>query len=87
MADDDIVADYVLSAEAMERMLDHQRRALPERAAELDASAAAMIHAEPTTMALFLAGLRAEHGTFEDYAASLGRPDAGSVLRELLLEP
>ncbi|MDQ2725325.1 MAG: tyrosine-protein phosphatase [Actinomycetota bacterium] len=87
VADDDIVADYALSAEAMVRMLDHQRRLLPERAAALDASAAAMVHAEPATMARFLAGLRAEHGTFEDYAASLGRPGAESVLRVLLLEP
>jgi hypothetical protein len=87
VADDDIVADYALSAEAMERMLDHQRRTLPDRAAELDASAAAMVHAEPATMTLFLAGLRAEHGTFEDYAASLGRPDAGAALRGVLLEP
>ncbi|MDQ2727452.1 MAG: tyrosine-protein phosphatase [Actinomycetota bacterium] len=86
VADDDIIADYTLSAEAMERMLGHQRRLLPERAAELDASAAAMVHAEPATMARFLVGLRAEHGTFEGYAASLGRPDAGSALRELLLE-
>lgn len=87
VADDDIVADYALSAKAMERMLDHQRRSLTERSADLDASAAAMIHAEPSTMSLFLAGLRAEHGTFEDYAASLGRPGAGSALRALLVEP
>ena len=86
VADDDIVADYALSADAMEQMLAHQRRMFPERSDELDASAAAMVHAEPATMARFLGGVRAEHGTFEDYATSLGRPDVGPVLRELLLE-
>ncbi|MDQ6837172.1 MAG: tyrosine-protein phosphatase [Actinomycetota bacterium] len=86
VADGDIVADYALSTEAMERMVAHQRRRHPERAAELEASAAAMIHAEPATMVAFLAGLRAEHSSFEGYAAFLGRPDAGPVLRNLLLE-
>ncbi|MDQ6781906.1 MAG: tyrosine-protein phosphatase [Actinomycetota bacterium] len=87
VADADIVADYALSAGAMERMLVEQRLAQPERAAELEASATAMVHAEPATMTAFLAGLRAEHGCFEGYAASLGRPDAASTLRALVLEP
>lgn len=86
VADDDIVADYALSAAAMERMLSWYRRVQPERAEELEASAASMVHAEPATMERFLSGQRATYGGLDGYAASLGLGDITTTLRALLLE-
>ncbi len=88
--DDDIAADYALSAAAMHRLLTWLRAQYPEGAAELDAlesSAAAIVAAEPETMAEFLRGFRQAHGSFEAYTAGLGYPDAADRLAGILLEP
>lgn len=85
--DADIVADYALSAGAMVRMLAWLRRTQPVAAAEIEASAAAIVAAEPETMARFLDGLDERHGGAEAYVAALGRPDAADTLRGLLLQP
>lgn len=87
VADDDIVADYALSQIGMQRMLTQLRARYPERAAEIDASAAAIASADPATMATFLAAFRAEHGGADAFAAALGLPGIAGRLRELLLEP
>ncbi len=87
VADEDVVGDYALSRDGMARMLAWLQATHPERAAEYEKSAAAMVAAEPASMAGFLAGFRAEHGTFERYVAALGLAGVGDRLRELLLTP
>jgi protein-tyrosine phosphatase len=87
VADEDIVGDYALSGEAMPRMIASLRAAEPERSKEYEAGAAAMVAAEPASMARFLEVFRAEHGSVEAYVASLGLDGIGGHLRRLLLEP
>ena len=90
MADDDIAADYALSAAAMHRLLAWLRAQYQEAATELErleSSAAALVAAEPETMAAFLRQFRAVYGSFEAYAASVGYPDAAERLAGILLEP
>ena len=55
--------------------------------AELESRSAAIIAAEPETMAAFLRGFRAAYGSFDSYAAGLGHPHAAALLAEILLEP
>jgi protein-tyrosine phosphatase len=86
VADADIVADYALSGEAMERMLAWLRAAHPERSAVYEAGAAALVAAEPASMAEFLVSVRTEHGGIEGYTASLGLGGIGDRLRALLLD-
>jgi protein tyrosine/serine phosphatase len=90
VADDDIAADYALSAAAMHHLLAWLRGQYDEGGAELDvleSSAAAIVAAEPETMAEFLRQFRRAHGSFDAYAAGLGHPDAADRLRAILLEP
>jgi protein-tyrosine phosphatase len=87
VADEDIVADYALSQAAMARLLEWLRAEYADNAAEIESSAAAIAAAEPETMTEFLRQFRAAHGSFEEYAASLGRTDAGLGLADILLEP
>jgi protein-tyrosine phosphatase len=87
VAEEEIVGDYALSGEAMQRMLAWLRAENPERSEQYNTSAAAMVAAEPASMARFLAELRAEHGTIEAYVASLGLDGIGDRLREVLLGP
>ncbi|MHB1929434.1 MAG: tyrosine-protein phosphatase [Acidimicrobiales bacterium] len=86
VADEDIVADYALSRQGMARMLAWWRERSPDRAAEIDASASAIAAAEPASMAAFLDSFRADHGSAEAYAATLGLEGVGDRLRHLLLE-
>jgi protein tyrosine/serine phosphatase len=86
VADEDIVADYALSRIGMVRLLEALRLEFPDRAESLDQSAAAIVAAEPESMAAFLLAFRAEHGSAEAYVASLGLAGVGERLRELLLE-
>lgn len=85
VTDADIVADYVLSRANMTRMLTRIREERPDAAAEIEASAAAIVAAEPETMAAFLAQFRADHGSFEGYASGMGLSAAVGTLREALL--
>jgi protein-tyrosine phosphatase len=90
VADDDIAADYALSATAMRRLLAWLRAQYAEGATELErleSSAAAIVAAEPETMAAFLSQFRAVYGSFEAYAASIGHPVAAERLAGILLEP
>jgi protein-tyrosine phosphatase len=87
VADEEIVGDYALSGEAMQRMMAWLRVAEPERSKEYEAGAAAVVAAEPVSMARFLELFRAEHGSVEVYVASLGLDGIGARLRSLLLEP
>jgi protein-tyrosine phosphatase len=90
VADEDITADYALSAAAMHRLLAWLRAQYGPGAAELaalESSAAAIIAAEPETMAEFLRQFRHHHGSFEAFAAAAGYPDAARRLADILLEP
>jgi protein-tyrosine phosphatase len=87
VAEAEIVGDYALSGAAMQRMLDWLRVAEPERSKQYEAGAAAMVAAEPASMARFLEVFRSEHGSVEAYVASLGLDGIGEELRALLLEP
>jgi protein tyrosine/serine phosphatase len=84
--DKDIVADYALSGGAMVRFLAWLRAEYPDAKDELERSSAAIVAAEPETMALFLQRFRSVHGSFEDYAESLGMISAATALRAALLE-
>ena len=86
VSEEDIVADYALSAVGLERMLARLRERYPERSVELDASAAAIVSAEPASMRTFLAGLRREHGGAAAFAAELGLAGIGEALQAVLLE-
>jgi protein tyrosine/serine phosphatase len=87
--DEDIAADYALSQVAMHRLLDWLRAQYGESAAQLqlESSAAAIVAAEPETMAEFLRRFRHAYGSFEAYAAGVGCPDAAACLGDILLEP
>lgn len=85
--DEDIVEDYALSRAAMVQLLAWLRAEAGEQAAELEARSAAIVAAEPETMAAFLEGFRARYGSFDGYAAGLGHAHAGALLAEVLLEP
>jgi protein-tyrosine phosphatase len=86
VSDADIVTDYALSRAAMARMLEWLRATHPEAIEELESRTAAIVAAEPETMALFLERFRLEYGSFETYAGSLGLAGAVSDLRASLLE-
>jgi hypothetical protein len=80
------VADYSLSSGAMVRFLEWLRTEYPEAKDELERSSAAIVAAEPETMALFLQRFRSDHDSFEAYADSLGVAATVSSLRTALLE-
>ncbi len=87
VADDDIVADYALSGEGMERKLAWLRQQHPELAGDIDASAA-VVASEPESMELFLAHLTDTHGGVHGYVEAIGLGGLGDRLRaELLEEP
>jgi protein-tyrosine phosphatase len=89
VADEDIAADYALSAAAMHRLLAWLRAQYQEGAAELvelESSSAAIVAAEPETMAEFLRQFRDAYGSFGAFAASAGYPEAADRLADILLE-
>ena len=79
--DDTIVADYALSARAMQRLIEHYRQKYPDAGEQLARIAPAMVAAHPEAMATLLAGLRRDYGTFDDYAAAIGVGSAAAHLR------
>ena len=87
VAHDDIVADYVLSEDAMRRMMEWVAENQPELAKSLESATAAIVAAAPETMERFLEDFDERYGGAEGYLRSVGRPDAGTRLRGLLLEP
>lgn len=82
-----IVADYALSRAAMKRFLVHLRGEYPDASEDLERSAAAIVAAEPDTMAMFLERFERTHGSFAEFAADLGYAEAVDQLRDALLEP
>lgn len=82
-----IVADYALSAAAMERLIDFYKRAYPDAGERLTRLAPAMVAAHPDAMQAFIEGLRRDYGTFDDYAVAIGVGAAAPALRGALLAP
>jgi len=80
---EDIVADYVQSAPAVEVMVERLVRTGPEppRPAQL----AALGAVEATIMEGFLAGLADRYGSFSGYAEAVGVPEAGPGIRLAVL--
>ena len=86
VSDEDIIADYALSQQAMGRMLAWLRAERPELREQIEGSAAAIVAAEPDTMSLFLDRLRERHGSFAGYAEALGVGGAVGPLQQALLD-
>jgi protein-tyrosine phosphatase len=87
VTDEEIVGDYALSGEAMQRRLAWMQASQPERAEEYATNAAAIIAAEPASMARFLEMFRDDHGGVDAFVSSLGLAGIADRLRLLLLEP
>jgi protein-tyrosine phosphatase len=85
--DHEIISDYALSKLAMEQLLEWLRQEYATNVADIESSAAAIVAAEPETMAMFLSRFRDAYGSFDAYAASVGHAGVGDALRGLLLEP
>lgn len=85
--DDVIVEDYALSGPAMVRFVDHLQRMYPDFNERLARIAPALIAADPDAMRGFLAGFRAEYGSFDHYLTDLGMASAVPYLRTNLLAP
>jgi protein-tyrosine phosphatase len=83
VSDDDIAEDYALSTAASARFTAWVREAHP-RAKDMPQQ---MMTSPAGAMRLFLADLRAEHGSIEGYLESAGvRPEELTALRQHLLE-
>ena len=77
--DDDVVADYALTALAMERMRARWAAESDEAKAALASTPAAFLAADPEAMAGLLQLIRSEHGSTREYVQRLG------VEREVLI--
>ena len=85
--DDTIAEDYALSAKAMEGLLGNLLDRVPEQEEVIRAVAATMFSATPANIRALLDGIRADHGSVEDFAAAHGAgDDVVAGLRDGLLE-
>jgi protein-tyrosine phosphatase len=85
--DETIVADYTLSAPAMEHLLERLKAEYPDAVEDVMRFAPAVLQVRPETMEEFLATLRADYGSYDDLARSLGVADAVATLRRTVLVP
>jgi protein-tyrosine phosphatase len=84
----DVLADYHLTAPAMERMIAWAQQASPEIAERLAATPAFYFAAVPDALDHVLTDLCTAHGSIADYLRSIGVDDATlETLAALLLEP
>ncbi len=72
VSDDDVVADYALTALAMARMQERWAAESEEARAALAATPAAFMAADPAAMAGLLELIRQEHGSTRSYVRALG---------------
>jgi protein-tyrosine phosphatase len=88
VADDDVVADYALTRQAMARMLAAWAdAATPETKASMAATPAAFMAADPAAMSGLLTLLREVHGSTRHYVRTLGvSDDVFADLETALLE-
>ncbi len=84
--DETIVEDYVLSAAAMERLLDRLKAEYPDSVEEVLRFAPSILHVMPETMEEFLATVRSEFGGYAALERSLGVGEAMDRLRASVLE-
>ena len=87
VADHDIVADYALSGIGTARLVLRLRDELGDRFSELEPFLPVLLSAEPDSMRIFLARLRAEFGSVAGYVEDIGMASASEYLRAALLEP
>jgi protein-tyrosine phosphatase len=88
VADDDVVADYALTALAMAQMQARWAAESDEAKAALAATPAAFLSADPAAMAGLLVLIRHEHGSTRQYVQRLGvEPEVLADLDASLLEP
>ncbi len=81
-----VLADYALTAGAMERMRAWAAREYPEYAAQMADTPSAFMAALPEAMGEVLAGIDADHGSIEAYIHHIGvRPESIDVLADALL--
>jgi protein-tyrosine phosphatase len=81
-----VLADYALTAGAMERMRAWATREYPELAEQMAETPSAFMAALPEAMGEVLASLDAEHGSIEAYVRHIGvRPGALDALAAALL--
>jgi protein-tyrosine phosphatase len=84
--DDTIAADYGLSRLGMDKLVEWIRVTYPEVIDTMADQPTAFLQAPDAAMHLFLADLRAAHGSVEAYASSVGAgPDVVEALRRNLL--
>ena len=83
--DETIVADYALSATAMERLLERLTLEYPDSVEEVMRYAPAVLQVLPETMEEFLAWVRSEYGSYPALAESLGVTEAVTTLRRTVL--
>src|SRR5262245_52800648 len=84
--DDIVVADYVATRENLDAIVE-RLNSLEGYRTMLSALPPDTMHADPETIVEFLARLRAQHGTVEEYARAAGVPaSALEALRARLLE-
>jgi protein-tyrosine phosphatase len=84
--DETIVEDYVLSAAAMEHLLERLTAEYPDSVEEVRRYAPSILHVMPETMEEFLATVRSEHGGFAGLERSLGVRVSMDRLRRSVLE-
>jgi protein-tyrosine phosphatase len=88
VVDDDIIADYALTADGMDRMRVWAEASFPELADRMKDTPSAMLAALPDAMRGILDDLRTEHGTVRDYVESIGvAPSTIERLAAQLVEP
>lgn len=89
VGDDVVAADYALSGDSTERWLAWARVHRPHVVEQVLALPGPWHTAPAEAMVLFLDGLRAEHGSVDAYASSVGvGPDVVEAMRaHLLVEP
>jgi protein-tyrosine phosphatase len=85
VSDESIVEDYVLSAAAMVHLLEHLKAEYPDSGEAVERHAPAILQVMPETMEEFLAATRADYGSYDVLAESLGVTDAVDRLRRAVL--
>jgi protein-tyrosine phosphatase len=88
VVDDDIVDDYALTAEGMERMKVWAEATFPELADRMKDTPSAMLAALPDAMRAILDEIRESHGTIRAYVESIGvAPEVIDRLAQRLVQP
>jgi protein tyrosine/serine phosphatase len=88
VSDDDIASDYALSRAGMDRMSAWLKETYPEYAEEMATQPTAFLDSPTDAMHLFLAELREQFGSVEEYAVTVDMTDDDvERLRANLLEP